>query len=66
MMLLKNKFEVATLVCLSLGGIGLLTALFFALHSAWLKSALFSVAGLATWYMSVAFARLAIAASGRQ
>ena len=50
----KTVYDIASLILLATGGGLLLVAL------------LFAIASVALWYMSTAFARLAIAASGRQ
>ena len=59
-------YDIVSLTLLIVVGIALLAGLFFALREIWLKASLFAAGGLAVWHMSANFARLAIAASGRQ
>ncbi|MBS7380212.1 MAG: hypothetical protein KIG72_02960 [Bradymonadales bacterium] len=62
----KTVYDIASLILLATGGGLLLVALLFAIDEMWIKAILFAIASVALWYMSTAFARLAIAASGRQ
>lgn len=62
----KTLYDVASLILLALGGGMLLAALVMAIDEMWRKAILFAIACASLWYMSAVFARLAIAAAGRQ
>lgn len=59
-------YDIVSLILVGIAGCAGVIAVVLALGEFWIKCAIFAAAALVLWFAGLNFARLAIAASGRQ